>query len=353
MPTFTGEQLTSVTASVLDWYIKQSPAFMQSIQNKPLVDNLEGKRKDFPGGKGFVIAPVKGVFGAGGTNDSLVGYTGSDSVNFYTPQFVRNAKYEWKEQHIGITIDFTELKADGITVVDTLDGSSTRELSGRDQFVITGILDNKMADFAEQYARSLNTIFWGDGTADAKAIAGIRALITDDPTTGVVGGIDRATNAWWRNRAAIGVSAIASNVADGGALLQFLQAEFRQLRRYGGNPDKALVGSAFLGAMEKEMRANGLYTQNGFRGTQDAAMGKMYFGGIEFRYDPTLDDLAFSKRAYIYDSNAIRLMPMQNEWRRQHSPARPYNKFVLYRSITCTGTLAATQMNSSGVYAIT
>jgi hypothetical protein len=252
-----------------------------------------------------------------------------------------------------MTIDFTELKADGITVTDSLDGSSTRELSGRDSFVITGILDNKMADFAEQYARSLNATFWGDGTLDAKAIAGIRALITDDPTTGSVGGIDRVANAWWRTRAFIGAASIASNPANGGALLQFLQGEFRQLRRYGGNPDKALCGSAFLAAMEIEMRANGLYTQSGFKPSQDAAMGKMYFGGIEFRYDPTLDDLTFSKRAYIYDSKAIRLMPMQNEWRRQHSPARPYNKFVLYRSITCTGTLAMTQANCNGVYAIT
>src|SRR4029078_1631907 len=172
MPTFTGEQLTSLTNSVLDWYLKKSPGFLQTIQQKPLVDNLESTRKEFPGGKGMVGVPVKGVFGAGGTNDSLVGYTGSDSVNFYTPQNVRQAKYEWKEQHIGMTIDFTELKADGITVPDSLDGSSTRELSGRDSFVITGILDNKMADFAEQYARSLNATFWGDGTLDAKAIAG-------------------------------------------------------------------------------------------------------------------------------------------------------------------------------------
>jgi hypothetical protein len=40
----------------------------------------------------------------------------------------------------------------------------------------------------------MNTLLWGDGTGDAKALAGIRALITANPTTGTIGGIDRATN---------------------------------------------------------------------------------------------------------------------------------------------------------------
>ena len=45
-------------------------------------------------------------------------------------------------------------------------------------------------------------------------------------------------------------------------------------------------------------------------------------------------------------------MAMEDEWRKDHTPARPANQFVLYRSITCTGQMVATQLNCQGVYEI-
>jgi hypothetical protein len=140
---------------------------------------------------------------------------------------------------------------------------------------------------------------------------------------------------------------VTSSPANGGALIQTLQIEKRQLVRFGGNPTKFLAGSDFIGAMEIEMRANGYYSQNGFRGKQDGAMGNLSFDGVDIEYDPTLDDLGLQKRAYWYDPKHIYLMKMSNEWRRQHSPARPPNQFVLYRSLTCTGQVVAQQCNSA------
>jgi hypothetical protein len=143
--------------------------------------------------------------------------------------------------------------------------------------VLVGLLEDKLFDLGENYARRMNALLYGDGVADAKALAGLKLLIADDPSVGTVGGINRATvgNEWWRNRAYTaafgtkvsgtpalavwGGGAITSNVANGGALLQVLQSERRQLTRYGGEPDTFLAGSAFIGAMETEIRANGNY----------------------------------------------------------------------------------------------
>jgi hypothetical protein len=128
-----------------------------------------------------------------------------------------------------------------------------------------------------------------------------------------------------------------------------LQAERRQLIRYGGNPDTFVCGSDFLGAMELEIRANGNYSDTGFRGGQDGSMGSMSFAGQTITYDPTLDDLGHAKRAYWFDSRRTFLMAMENEWRKDHTPARPANQFVLYRSITSTGQMITTQPNSGVV----
>jgi hypothetical protein len=43
----------------------------------------------------------------------------------------------------------------------------------------------------------------------------------------------------------------------------------------------------------------------------------------------------------------IKLMKMDNEWRKDHTPARPADQFILFRSLTSTGALVAQQLNSS------
>jgi hypothetical protein len=76
-------------------------------------------------------------------------------------------------------------------------------------------------------------------------------------------------------------------------------------------------------------------------------MGKMTFDGTEVQYDPTLDNLSLSKRCYWFSNKDIFLEKMDQEWKRQHDPARPYNQFVVYRSVTSTGQLVATRLNSA------
>lgn len=360
---FTAGELQNIANASLDYFLNKGDTFKQSIQARPLVAGMERGAKTFSGGKGDISLGVLGNFGDGSGNDQLKGYTHNDTVTFYTPANIQRAKYAWREMHIGLTLTHTELKHDGLSVADT-NGDSTTSHRGRDMHVLVGLMENKLFDFGERYARSLNELLWGDGVADPKAMAGIQSILTEDPSTGTVGGLDRsvAGNSWWRNRArtaafgtAVGVTpalsahgggAVTSAAANGGALIQVLQQEKRQLVRYGGNPTMFLAGSDFINAMEVEMRANGYYTQNGFRGPQDGAMGGLRFDGVEIKYDPTLDDMGMAKRAYWFDPRHIYLMKMDGEWRRQHTPSRPHDQFVLYRSITCTGQMVAVQCNS-------
>ena len=347
---FTAAELTSIANSALDFYMNKGTAFKQSIQAKPMLEFQTRNAKTFPGGKANISVGIKGVFGAAGVNDTVKGYTHNDAVTFYTPTNIQRANYPWREHHIGITVTHTELKIDGISVTDENgSGTSTSEHSQREMTVLVNLLQDKFEDFGEQYARSMNSLMWGDGTADAKALAGIRSLITTAPATGVIGGIDRASYAWWRNRALL---SIASSPTNGGVLVQALQNEHRQLIRFGGNPTRMHAGSAFINAMEIEMRANGNYTMTGFKPTQDASMGGMQFMGRDVIYDPTLDDLNLSKFMYWWDPRHIFLSKMEGEWDHQFTPSRPYNQFLIYKSITNTGQFVAKQLNSSGVYSI-
>lgn len=359
---FAAAELTSITNAALDFYFDKGKLYMQDIQSKPLLDKMWGKKKTFPGGKGDISIGIKGDHGTdasgGGGSDTVAGYTHDDAVTFYTPANIKRAAYPWREHHIGLQITHTELKIDGISVVDT-DGAKTATHSKAEETRLASLLEDKLEDMTEQWQRGMNNLLWDDGTGDAKALAGIQLLVAENPTIGTIGGINRATSTWWANRAATaangiagGQGAISSAVTNGGVLLTFLQAEWRQLRRYGGKIDCILAGSDFIEAMEIEIRANGNYSWTGFKGTQDGAMGEMHFKGVPVMYDPTLDDLSLEKRAYFLDSRRIFLDMIEGEVMHHHTPARPAEKFVMYRSITNTGQLVMTQGNCHGVYEI-
>jgi len=368
MPTYTAPLLNHITTAALDWWMNKGTAFKEAILEKPLLASMESKKKTFPGGKGNIIISVKGDYGntaAPGTDDQLKGYELADTVTYYTPANLTQAIFPWKEHHLGIMLTHSELKSDGITVKDSGDMDDTTEHSGRDDTVLVALLEDALEDVSEQYARGMNNLLWTNGAADPKALAGMAALITDTPGTGIVAGIDRGTRTWWRNRAwtaamgtavgttpalgAWGGGVITSATTNGGALITKLQSEYRQLTKYGAKPNTAFCGSDWLGALETELRANGNYSMQGFSGGKDISVGKISYMGTDFEYDPTLDQLGKSKRCYWYDSRDIFLVAMQDEWRHQHSPDRTPDKYVIYRSITSTGQLCARRLNGAVV----
>jgi hypothetical protein len=348
---FTAAELSNIANAALDFYIDKGKIYSSTIQDKPLLAALDSKAKTFPGGKGDVSVAVKGAY-----TTTVAGYTHNDTVTYANPANVKRANYTWREHHAGISVTLTELKHDGISVSDSLNSASTSNHSSRDQTALANLLQDKLEDMMEGYARGMNTLLWGDGTSDPKAIAGITSIIKDDPTTGSVGGIDQsvAANSWWRNRVNLAVSTTASGVE----LVEELNSEMRQLRRYGGKPDIALCGSDFLDRLATELRNKGYFTQNGFARRTDVGVGDITLEGVVFKYDPEMDDIGtsnggltdYAKRCYMFDSSKINLMYMDGEKLKRHSPARPADQYVMYRSITTTGVLGATQLNCHGVY---
>jgi len=248
---FTAEQLTNIGNAALDFHIRGG-AHSNILQARPLVKALESRKKTFPGGKEFITTPVKGQY-----TTTVQGYSHDDEVSYQNPANIKRAQAKWYEMHSGINVTLTELKVDGISVVDSMDGAETTNHSERELTVLTGLFEDKLEDMSEGTARSMDEIFWRDGTQDSKVIPGITSFILDAPTTGTTFGIDRTVNTWWRNRANVAIDAATASNQN---TVNVLQKEFRQLRRYGKGPTHMFAGSDFMDAFEKELRSKGNYT---------------------------------------------------------------------------------------------
>jgi hypothetical protein len=351
---FTAGELTNIANAAMDFYVK-GDTFKNFIQDKPLLNALLAKQKTFPGGKDNISIPTQ--FAVDQT--SFQGYSHNDTVGYVNPANIKRAVFPWKELHAGISLTLTELKKDGISVVDSLNSARTVEHSDRELTALTGLLENKLQDMAEAWAISFDKMLHQDGTQDAKQIAGIASMISGDgttglaPATGTVGGIDRATVALWRNRAAIGAAKITASAA-GQTLTKFLRSEVRQLRRYGGRPDLVIAGSGFIDALELEIAEKGTYTQQGFsKSTTDIGIADIAMRGVgKVVYDPTMDDLSMSKKCIFLDTSNVSLYVMEGEDRKTHNPARPATQYVMYRAMTYTGGLTARQLNGCGIYEV-
>jgi len=330
--------------AALDFHMDRGKVHEQHIQEKPLLRELRRRQKSFPGGKGNLTVDV-----AFETFSTIEGFSADDTLNFVNPTPIKQAAYPWKQTHTGIYVTTEELLKDGISVVDT-NGQSTSEHSQRELTALANILETKLADMSEGWSAGMNEMFWLDGTQDSKEVPGVPYFISDDPTTGIVGGIDRAAQPKWRNISLAGANAINSGSV---SIIRTLQKQVRQIRRFGSPRLLVLCGSDFLNAVEDDLYSKGQFTNQGFDKNVDVGMGEISVRGLgRLMYDPTLDDQGKSKYGYFIDTNAIQLRPIEGEDMKKHYPARPHNKMVIYRSVTWAGGLVARQLNTSMVAAI-
>src|SRR5208283_3546213 len=326
-------------------------AMAQTITDKPLLGWLKSNQKTYPGGNNLQVSgAVQGAF-MSDTPGFLQGITEDDTINFGQAQNINRWYYNGKQVIAGLIITWTELLKDGISVFDDSKGGKTKEHSEVSLTRLVSILENRLEDFAESFARTKNFMFWSDGSQDPKQPAGIKSLLLDNSSVGTTGGINRATYWWWRNRANLTLQPGPAN-AD---MVQFFNSELVQLRVFGGKPNKALCGSDFLAGLRSEVFAKGYFTMTGFSSEKatDLGMGGLHIPGLgKFEYDPTLDQRGESKRCYVMSSKDLILRVIDDEDDKPLMPERPYQYMIFLKNVTWAGVPSAQRLNSMGVYTI-
>jgi hypothetical protein len=342
---FTVEQVQNVANSTLDFYMDRSKKPTdQHIQDKPLLSRMRKKQRTIPGGKGRVDIPV--VLERVSVLDP---FEYDDQVSYGSPAKVRRVSAPYRLFHIGIQATMHELIHDGISIIDSV-GKEPKmtEHSQRELTRLVDIWEHKIRDMQEGFDADLNTLFWRDGTQDPLAFGGVTAWVVDNPAAAtIVGGIDQAANPKWRNRANLSIT--VSGTTQG--VLRVLDSEMPQLRRFGGKPSAMFAGSAMVDEIKQEQRQKGDFTNTGWAKSQDLSVGEAQFQGIPIMYDPTLDDLGYSKRLYVIDESALFPFVVEGEDEVSHSPARPEDRYVIYQAKTWVGGMLANRRNGNGVYA--
>jgi hypothetical protein len=116
-------------------------------------------------------------------NGTVQWYSGYETLSVEASDVLTSANFDWKQLNANVTMSgLEEAQNDGSSRMHNL-------IKARIQVAETS-LQNAVSE----------ALFNSNTENGGKAIGGLQHLVADAPSTGTVGGIDRAGNTWWRNQ---------------------------------------------------------------------------------------------------------------------------------------------------------
>ncbi len=340
--------LRELTKVSLDDYLRNIPIDQIGVE-RPLLKRCLSKRKLFFGARQHIVENVRKDY------DSHFAWAyGETPVEFNKRHTTEQVQFPWRRAVDGLYLDYDRLFGAGIDVREGKHGEHRLEQNEKVQLL--NLLDEQMESLKLGFLDRLDTELHRDGTSSADAVTGLDALVATDPSTGILGGLDREKMPWWRNTTYTGIETGRS-----GNLSMHMEQAWRRCIRNGGAPDFILAGSAFLDAYRQEIRV----VQNAEAArpkTLDAGVGTagstgLYFKGVEIVWDPhfeTLDALEtplipWEKRCYFLN---FKYFKYRDDDVHIVTPTRPHNTLALYAMITVRCALTMSRANAHAVLAI-
>ena len=167
---------------------------------------------------------------------NITSFTDYDKFTIAPVDQFCEAKYPWAAYNCAIVFsDFEMAKNDG-------------------EERMMNLIDSRIKAAEEDLTNRLNTDLYLDGTGnESKNILGLAALISSTPTTGILGGIDRSTETFWRNKqaAASGAWGSATNLYG----RKDVDKMFTDIRVGKARTDLMLMGSYGFRGLKSELES--------------------------------------------------------------------------------------------------
>ncbi|OZB07108.1 MAG: hypothetical protein B7X61_15800 [Gallionellales bacterium 39-52-133] len=332
----------------LDEYLRNMPVD-QIATERPLLKKLMEGRKTFLGAKQNVVENIRKTYGS-----NFNWAYGEAAVTFNKRNTTEQAAFPWRRAVDGLYIDYDRLFGNGIKVREGERGAYKLEQNEKVQLL--NLLDEQMESLKEGFMQKLDFELHRSGAASTDAVTGLDALVSIAPTTGVVGGLDRASATYWRNSAETGIS-----TGTVGNLAQRMEYQWRKAIKHGGSPNFILAGGKFIDAYRKEITVTNMADAKNVK-TLDAGVGSgvntgLYFKGVEIIWDPSFEDLdaletpavEWEKRCYFLNTKYLKLRDDDIDI---VTPIRPHDVLAMYAMVNLRLALSLSRSNAQAVLAI-
>lgn len=258
-------------------------------------------------------------------------FEGNDTVEFYedydlfdtTPQDgLAHAIYDWKNLN-------------GTVVIS---GPEIRKNSGREQFI--DLVDTKFKQLEKSLLKQISDAFWATAPA-SNAFLSIPVIVGN---TGVLGGVDSATETWWQSVVKAGPADLTTNAG-----VKVLNNLYNSLWIEGSSPDFEFTTQANFEAYEQLAVPQIRFQQTKM---MDLGFEVIAHKTAEVVMEPGVPAPGGSDGGFWYMLNIkdhLEFVQHRGTWLKKLDTQRPYNQDAYVTPVISMGNLVTDERRAHGV----
>jgi hypothetical protein len=236
------------------------------------------------------------------------------------------ARYEWRIN--AGTVVYSELER-------------LRAAAGSRKF---NVIAEKLENGKDSHINQMNIQCLGTSTG-GPGIDGLQSIIADNPAVGIVGGIDPATWAFWRNKTAAGtMTAVAFD-----NLIAAMRSVYNQCSSGGVDelPTACLTTRAVLEGYESKLTVNERFYTSDLKTKGDAGFANdaLMFKAVPIFYD----EAAPAGKAYFYNNRNLKLAYLKGGWMKMYPEVDPANQLANVHKVATFANLITNNRRRLGV----
>ena len=257
-----------------------------------------------------------------GESDSIW-YTGYDKIDFTNPQLFSAAEFDLKLLAAPVGISGEELLKN----------------AGKERVI--DLLEAKIKNAEKTLMNQMSTAIYSDGTGSGgKQLTGLQALVSDAPTTGTVGGIDRASNEFWRNHAK--TSAVTAE-----NIYAAMNEVYMACSRGSDRPDIIVADDELYATYEASLVPQQRFTNAKLA---EAGFTNLKFKGADVIYDGGVGGKCPAGHMYFLNTEYLRLRPhKERNFKLIGGERMAINQDAIYKIIGWAGNLTMSNAQLQGV----
>ena len=290
--------------------------------NNALFSRLKAKNKIRPiTGDSKILEELE--YGEG----DMIWYSGYDSITYSPKQLFTAAEYSIKLAAVPVAIN----------------GEDMLKNSGPEQ--VMDLFERRIDNAMKTMTNKMSAAVYGDGTGSSgKEIGGLKLLVADSPSTGTVGGINRATsgNEFWRNQSATAAAALTSET-----IRPEMDKLYLKCCRGTDKPDLIVTGDTMYQLYESSLQPLQRFSDAKMA---DAGFQTLKYKGVDVVCDGGQGGNCPDKHMYFLNTNYLYLRPHRDRNMKVVGGDRmAINQDAVYRIIGWAGNMTMSNAALQGV----
>ena len=281
-----------------------------------------GNSKPFGGGRNIVQELEYAE------NSTYKRYSGYEVLDISPSNVFTAAEFEIKQAAVAVSIS----------------GLEQIQNSGKEQMI--DLLESRIKNAERTMYNNMSTDVYSDGTADGgKQIGGLQLLISDAPTSGTVGGIDRATYSFWQN--GLYDFSVESVTPSSTTIQSAMNTLYLRIARGADRPDLIVADNVYFEYYWSSLQANQRFSNEKMAA---AGFDNLKFMGADVVFDGGVGGDAPASHMYFINSDYLFYRPHRDRNMVPLDPDRfSTNQDAMVKLIGWAGNMTTSNASLQGV----